>query len=121
MKSVPFLYICILVISEAMAQILRFEVEEFYRGRIRPGEVVLSDEEMNRLQQYFRETDEDADLYNSDLDRRCPDIYRKIDEAALPLMQEMDALLEKQGRSGEIDEKYPLGFYRVDLVLPEQA
>ena len=104
-----------------MAQILRFEVEEFYRGLIRPGEVVLSDEEMNRLQQFFRETDEDADLYNSDLDRRCPDIYQKIDEAALPLMQEMDALLEKQGCSGEIDEKYPLGFYRVDLVLPEQA
>ena len=102
-----------------MAQILRFEVEEFYRGLIRPGEVVLSDEEMNRLQQFFRETDEDADLYNSDLDRRCPDIYRKIDEAALPLMQEMDALLEKQGRSGEIDEKYPLGFYRVDIELPE--
>ena len=102
-----------------MFHILRFEVEEFYRGLTRTGEVVLSDEEMNRLQQFFRETDEDADLYNSDLDRRCPDIYQKIDEAALPLMQEMDALLEKQGRFGEIDENYPLGFYRVDIELPE--
>ena len=103
-----------------MFHILRFEVEEFYRGLTRTGEVLLSKEEMHQLQQYFRETDEDADLYNSDLENACPDLYRKIDEAALPLMQEMDALLEKQGRFGEIDEKYPLGFYRVDLVLPDK-
>ena len=104
-----------------MTQLLHFEVTEIYRGLIRPGKVWLSDEESTRLQRYLRETDDETSLYDSDLENCCPDIYRKIDEAALPLMQEMDALLEKQGRYGEIDKQYPLGFYRVDLVLPEQA
>ena len=102
-----------------MASILHFNVEEIYRDYSRTGSVMLSDEEMARFQQYLRDTDGETSLYTSDLETCCPSIYRKIDEAAIPLMEEMDAEMEAKGDVGTIDEKYPLGFYSVEIELPE--
>ncbi|MBR5018446.1 MAG: hypothetical protein IKX53_02280 [Bacteroidales bacterium] len=101
-----------------MAAILSFNVEEIYRDHVRTGRVVLSDAEMGRFIQYLHETDGETSLYTSDLDTRCPDIYHKIDEAAIPLMDEMDALMEDLGETGEIDPEYPYGCYRVEIELP---
>ena len=101
-----------------MPAILNFCVEEIYRDHVRTGSVLLSDEEMERFSLYLREADGETSLYTSDLDTCCPDIYRKIDEAAVPLMEEMDALLEEMGEAGEIDEEYPFGHYRVEIELP---
>ena len=80
---------------------------------------MLSDEEMERFKQYLRDTDGETSLYTSDLETCCPSIYRKIDEAAIPFMEEMDAEMEALGDVGTIDEQYPLGFYRVEIELPE--
>lgn len=102
-----------------MASILHFTVEEIYRDYCRTGSVMLSDEEMERFKQYLRDTDGETSLYTSDLETCCPSIYRKIDEAAIPLMEEMDAEMEAKGDVGTIDEKYPLGFYSVEIELPE--
>ena len=103
-----------------MAAILSFNVEEIYSDRARTGRVLLSDEEKDRLEQYLREADGETSLYTSDLETCCPDIFRKIDEAATALMDEMDALMEDRGERGEIDETYPYGHYRVEL-LPMQS
>ena len=99
-----------------MAVILSFSVEEIYSDRSRTGRVLLSDEEMDRLKQFFRESDGETSLYTSDLETCCPDIFGKIDEAATVLMDEMDALLKDQGETGEIDEDYPYGHYRVEIL-----
>ena len=101
--------------------ILRFHVEEIYRDYSRTGQVWLSDEEMERFKQYLSETDGETSLYTSDLETMCPDIYRKIDDAAIPFMEEMDALMEKLGQVGEIDEEYPYGCYRVEIELPDES
>ena len=98
--------------------ILRFTVEEIYFEHTRQGSVLLSDDEMGRLEQYLRDTDGETSLYTSDLEICCPDIYRRVDEAAIPLMEEMDALMEKLGQVGVIDAEYPYGFYRVDIENP---
>ena len=99
-----------------MAVILSFSVEEIYSDLSRTGRVLLSDEEMDRLRRFFREADGETSLYTSDLETCCPDIFCKIDEAATVLMDEMDALLEDQGETGEIDEDYPYGHYRVEIL-----
>ena len=101
-----------------MASILHFTVEEIYRDYSRTGSVMLSDEEMARFLQYLRETDGETSLYTSDLDKCCPDIFQRIEEAALPLMQEMDALMEDLGDVGTFDEVYRWGFYSVEIELP---
>ena len=99
-----------------MAVLLSFSVEEIYSDRSRTGRVLLSDEEMDRLRRFFRESDGETSLYTSDLETRCPDIFCKIDEAATVLMDEMDALMENQGETSEIDEDYPYGHYRVEIL-----
>ena len=101
-----------------MAVLLTFSVEEIYSGHDRKGQVLLSDEEMERLLCCLRASDGDTSLYTSDLETVCPDIYHKIDEASIPLMDEMDAEMEALGETGEIDDEHPFGHYRVELELP---
>ena len=102
-----------------MAALLHFTVEEIYSGHTRTGCVLLADEQMDRFTRYMRESDGETSLYTSDLETSCPDIYRKIDEAAIPLMDEMDAEIKEQGETGGIDDEYPFGHYRVEIDLPK--
>ena len=74
---------------------------------------------MDRLLLCLRASDWETSLYTSDLETVCPDIFRKIDEASIPLMDEMDAEMTAHGGTGEIDNEYPFGHYRVELELPE--
>jgi len=116
-----------------MSSVLTFKVEEIYYGHVRVGQVVLSGEEMGRLLRYLRASEGETSLYTSELETVCPDIYRKIDEAALPLMAEMDAMMADAGAvnlpempaEAEImdasivrDAQHPYGHYRVDIDLP---
>ena len=76
-----------------------FSVEEVYCSYSRTGTVFLSDEEVERLVHFLQEEDDETSIYTSDLEKRHPDIFHKIDDAAVPLMEEMDAL-EPDGMYG---------------------
>lgn len=68
-----------------------FRVEEYYSGRSRTCEVLLTDDEVAVLLHFLREMDPETDIYNSSLEERCPEIFRKLDEAAMPLMDDLEA------------------------------
>jgi predicted thioesterase len=66
-------------------------VEEYYSGRSLQCTVNLSEAETARLLRFLREEDQETDIYDSSLEARCPDLYRKLNEAAVPLMDELEA------------------------------
>ena len=87
-----------------------FNVEEFYTNCFRIGYVTLTDTEVAALIHFLREEDDNPAIYDSSLEERYPDIYKKFDDAAIPLMDEMEAL-----RTGEEIEE--VGMYQA--YLPE--
>lgn len=80
-------------------------VEEYYSGRFREGTVLLTDAEAERLIRFLREEDPEPSIYNSSLEERCPELYRRLNEAAEPLMD-------------ELEEENPGGYYGVGI--PEE-
>ena len=66
-------------------------VEEYYTGRFREKPVRLSDEEADTLIRFLREVEQEPDIYNSSLEQHCPELYHKLDDAATPLMDLLEA------------------------------
>lgn len=66
-------------------------VEEYYSGRSRQTSVRLTDAEADDLIRFLREDDQETDIYDSSLAERLPALYHKLDEAAIPLMDELEA------------------------------
>lgn len=64
--------------------------EEYYSGRFREGKIYLSDEEVAALIRFLREVEQEPDIYNSCLEEREPELFRKLDEASVPLMDELE-------------------------------
>ena len=64
--------------------------EEYYSGRFREGKIYLSDEEVAALIRFLREVEQEPDIYNSCLEEREPELYRKLDHAAVPLMDDLE-------------------------------
>lgn len=79
--------------------------EEYYSGRFREGTVLLTEAEADRLIRFLREEEQEPDIYNSCLEERCPELYHRLDDAAVPLMDALEA--EESG-----------GFYGVGI--PEE-
>ncbi|MBQ6073811.1 MAG: hypothetical protein IJK90_07865 [Bacteroidales bacterium] len=71
-----------------MGRYYTFEVEEFYSNLTREGKVFLTDEEAERIIGLLKEEME-ASIYTSDMEKKMPEIYHKIDDAATPLMEEI--------------------------------
>lgn len=65
-------------------------VEEYYSGRFREGTVLLSDEEAATLVRFLREEEQESDIYNSSLETRHPELYHKLDDAAVPMMDQLE-------------------------------
>ena len=80
-------------------------VEEYYSGRFRETTVFLTDEEAATLVRFLREVEQEPDIYNSTLETCHPELYHKLDDAATPLMYEMD-------------EERPEGFYKAAIPDP---
>ena len=76
-----------------------FSVEEIYSGRERTGTVELTGDEVARLIRFLKEEDPETWLFTSSLEERHPELFEKLYEACVPLM---DAL----------DEEEPGGHYR---------
>lgn len=70
-----------------------FTVKEYYSGRTRSGSISLSEEEVATLIHFLREEDHETSIYNSELEKLHPRLYHKLDEAAVPLMDELEAEL----------------------------
>ena len=81
-----------------------FDVEDIYTGDKRSGTVSFDDATVADIVRFLREVDGESSIYTSSLEEYLPDVYNAINDAALPLMEEMDA-----GRQG--------GFYRVNLPV----
>ena len=78
-----------------MGRYYTFTVEAFYSNFSRVGKVFLTDEEVESLIQLLREELE-ASIYTSDMEKKLPDIYHRIDDAATPLMDEIMQSLTDQ-------------------------
>lgn len=65
-------------------------VEEYYSGRFREGTVLLSDEEAAILVRFLREEEQEPDIYNSSLETCHPELYHKLDDAAVPMMDQLE-------------------------------
>ena len=67
-----------------------FRVEEYYTGRFREAQLPLSDEEVAALIHFLRTVEQEPDIYDSVLEQSCPALYHKLDDAAVPLMDELE-------------------------------
>ena len=77
-----------------------FRVEEYYTGRFREAQLPLSDEEVAALIHFLRTVEQEPDIYDSVLEQSCPALYHKLDDAAVPLMDELEEEMEREQRKG---------------------
>ena len=77
-----------------------FRVEEYYTGRFREKAIPLSDAEVDALIRFLREVEQEPDIYNSVLEKSCPALYHKLDDAAEPLMDELEKEMVQEQRQG---------------------
>ena len=75
-------------------------VEEYYTDRFREKPIRLSDEEVAALIHFLREVEQEPDIYNSVLEESCPALYHKLNEAAEPLMDEIEEEMAREGNKG---------------------
>ena len=71
-----------------MGRYYTFSVEAFYSGICREGKVFLTDAEVESIIKLLQE-EEEASIYTSDMEKKLPEIYHKIDDAAVILMDEI--------------------------------
>ena len=67
-----------------------FSVEEIYSGRERTGTVELTDDEVARLVRFLKEEDPEGWLFTSSLEERHPELFDKLYQACIPLMDALD-------------------------------
>lgn len=72
-----------------MTRLYTFTVEAFYSGNSREGTVTLTDEEADRLVRFLQEEEPETWLYTSRLDKVCPELFGKLDEAAVKIIKQM--------------------------------
>jgi len=76
-----------------------FTVEEIYTGLSLSDNVIFDEETVSKIVRFLREVDCEANIYTSSIKEHLPDVYNKINDAAIPLMDKLDAL-------------HPGGYYR---------
>ena len=77
-----------------------FRVEEYYTGRFREKPLALSEEEVAALIHFLRAVEQEPDIYNSVLEESCPALYHKLNDAAEPLMDELEKEMAKENQQG---------------------
>ena len=77
-----------------------FRVEEYYTGRFREKPLALSEEEVAALIHFLRAVEQEPDIYNSVLEESCPALYHKLNDAAEPLMDELEEEMAKENQKG---------------------
>lgn len=76
-----------------MTRLYTFTVEAFYSSDSREGTVMLTDEEAEQLVRFLQEVEPETWLYTSRLDTVYPALFRKLDEAAMQIIEQMASLL----------------------------
>ncbi len=76
-----------------MTRLYTFTVEAFYSNDSREGTVMLTDEEAEQLIGFLQEVEPETWLYTSRLDTVYPALFRKLDEAAMQIIEQMASLL----------------------------